>query len=423
MLIPLFLSLAAAPASDTLTLVKAIELGRARTVAAVVARLGSQVAQARVSQRRADLLPNVAGSASLTRQTLNLDEFGIPVAKGVTDPFSLFNFRVRVQQTVFDPAAFSRLAATRDSVAAAGFDATVAGTVAGATAGFAFLRALSADETVAARQADSTLAARLLEQARQLNQVGITAAIDVTRSEGNAATGRAQLAVARNQRDRARLDLVRALDFPADTVLTLATDFGTTATDLPADRELPAFGLAHRGDLMAERQRLIVMERGRQAIRAENLPSVSASGAMTESGRETGALKSTWVAQLGVAIPILDGWRRQFRSREQGLRIEAQALRVKDLEHEIDIQVRQATLDVASAAEQVTLAADRQRLAEREMTQAEERFQAGVAGSIETTTAQSGLVAARDAVIQARVGLSVARVGLYRALGILEQLR
>ena len=245
----------------------------------------------------------------------------------------------------------------------------------------------------------------------------------MTRSEVNVATVRAQLAVARNLRERTRLDLYRALDFPADTTMSLSHEIGTGTTDVPTGRDATSFALTHRRDLEAERQRLVVMEKGRQAIRAENLPSVAASGALTESGRKTSTLENTWMAQLGVSIPILDGWRRQLRSREQGLRIEAQDLRIRDLEHQIDIEVRQATLDMASATEQLTLAQDRERLAERELAQAEDRFQAGVAGSIETTTAQSGLVAGRDAVIQARVGLGVARVGLYRVLGILEQLR
>ena len=294
MLILLTLALATAP-GDTLTLVKAVELGRTRAISAVVARIGTRVADIRVGERRADLLPNVSGAASLTRQTLNLDEFGIPLAKGITDPFSLFNLRLRVQQTIYDPAAFGRLAATRDSVAAAGLDAQAAGTIAGATAGIAFLRALSAEETVVAREADSAVASRLLDQARQLNQAGITAAIDVTRSEVNVATVRAQLAVARNLRERTRLDLYRALDFPADTTMSLSHEIGTGTTDVPTGRDATSFALTHRRDLEAERQRLVVMEKGRQAIRAENLPSVAASGALTESGRKTSTLENTWM--------------------------------------------------------------------------------------------------------------------------------
>lgn len=45
-----------------------------------MARLNVDVADARVDQLRADLLPQVSGFADYSRQTLNLDEFGIPIA-------------------------------------------------------------------------------------------------------------------------------------------------------------------------------------------------------------------------------------------------------------------------------------------------------------------------------------------------------
>jgi len=69
----------------------------------------------------------------------------------------------------------------------------------------------------------------------------------------------------------------------------------------------------------------------------------------------------------------------------------------------------------------VALAQERLRLAELELSQARERFAAGVAGSVETTTAEGGLVAARDGLIQARVNAAVARVSVRRALGVLDQ--
>ncbi|MEO8449120.1 MAG: TolC family protein [Gemmatimonadota bacterium] len=409
--------------SDTLTLVRAIELGRARGIGATLARIGERIAGNRVGQRRSELLPNVSGGASYTRQTLNLDEFGIPIATGVTDPFSVFHLTLRASQTIFDPAAFRRVSAARDSVIAAGLDASTAGVLAGVAAGLAYLRAQSAWETVRAREADSVVAVRLLEQARQLKEAGVSTGIDLTRSEVNTAVVRSQLALARNDRDRTRLDLNRALDFPGDTTLILATTIDGTVAAIPTDpAEAVKFALDHRTEVRAERQRLAVAEKTRAAIRAENLPSVAASGAYTQGGRETGNLKGTYVAQIGVAIPIFDGRRRHLRADEEGLRIEGQEARLHDLEGQVDVEARRALLDFASATEQVALAQERERLALLELAQAEERFRAGVAGTIETTNAQTGLIAARDAVIQALVSRGVARVSVYKALGILEQM-
>ena len=46
-----------------------------------------------------------------------------------------------------------------------------------------------------------------------------------------------------------------------------------------------------------------------------------------------------------------------------------------------------------------------------------------MAGSVETTKAQSSVIAARDALIQARVNYGTARVSAYRALGVIDQLQ
>jgi outer membrane protein TolC len=124
-----------------------------------------------------------------------------------------------------------------------------------------------------------------------------------------------------------------------------------------------------------------------------------------------------------VNIPILDGFRRQIRGREQRVRLDAQLVRERDLGDQIETEARQAVLDVASARQQVAIAEDRLRLAEQELAQADERFRAGVAGSVETTNAQSAVIAGRDALIQARVNYGTARVRAYRALGIIDQLQ
>lgn len=406
-----------------LTLLQAITLGRSQGIDAAIARLDVRTAEARVGQRRADLLPTIDGNAALTRQTLNLDEFGIPIASGVTDPFDIYRLQLRASQTIFDASVIGRLRAARDTAVAAGLDARAAGEIAGATAGVAYLRALSARETVRAREADSTIAAQLLDQARQLVGAGVSPAIDATRSEVSFAAVRTQLEVARNGADRASLDLLRALDLPSGTRLALADSLGTGALDLPLDPDsAAAFARAHRAELAAEHARTEAAHRSLGAIRAEYLPSLGLSGAYQRSGQETGDLAGSYNVQLELTVPILDGFRRQSRVKEQNLRVNIQEIREHDLVNQVETEARQSVLDLASARQQVAIARDRLRLAEQELSQAQQRFQAGVAGSVETTNAQSSVIAARDALIQARVNFGTARVGAYRALGVIDQL-
>jgi outer membrane protein len=407
-----------------ITLLDAITLGRSQGVNAAIAQLNVGEANARVGQRRADLLPNISGGAAYTRQTVNLEEFGFPGITGVTDPFNVYRLQLRASQTLFDASLIGRLRAARDTAVAAGLDAQAAGEVAGATAGLAYLRALSAIETVRAREADSTIAATLLDQARQLVGAGVSPAIDQTRSEVSFAAVRTQLEVARNGADRSRLDLLRSLDLSSGTRVELADSLGPGALDLPLDPDsAAAFAREHRAELAAERARTQSARRSLGAIRAEYLPSLGLSGQYQQSGQRTSTLDGSYNVQLQLTVPILDGFRRQNRVKEQGLRLEVQEIREHDLVNQVETEARQAVLDVASARQQVAIAGDRLRLAEQELAQAQQRFQAGVAGSVETTNAQSSVIAARDALIQARVNFGTARVAAYRALGVIDQLK
>jgi outer membrane protein len=198
---------------------------------------------------------------------------------------------------------------------------------------------------------------------------------------------------------------------------------GESALDIPRDPDPAAsFAREHRSELAAERARTTAARRNLTAIRSENFPSLSVNGGYVESGLSADQLAGSYNLQLLLSIPILDGFRRQNRAREQSARLEIQEIRERDLTNRVETEARQAVLDLASAEQQVTIARDRVRLAERELQEAEERFRAGVAGSVETTNAQSSVIAARDALIQARVNYGTARVSAYRALGVIDQL-
>ncbi len=407
-----------------LTLVEAMRLGREQAVSAVLARLNVKLADARLGQRRADLLPLVSGAGRLTRQTLNFDEFGFPGVSGVTDPFNVWSFQVKASQTIYDASLWARQRAASDSAKAAGLDAIAAGDLAAATAGVAYVRLLGSGEEVSARLADSAIAADLLEQSRQLVISGVSPPIDSTRSSVNFAAVRTQLIIARNQQDRNRLELARTLDLPPGGAVQLADSLAVVGDQVPADADSAvAFALAHRTEMRAEQQRLEVTQRSLKAIRYENLPSLGAAGQYTESGNKLNGLEGSYSFGVGVNIPIFDGLKRQTRASEQSARVEEQLLRLHDTDRQIETETRQALLDISAARQQSDLARDRLRLAVLELDQAEERFKAGIASSIETTNAQLNVVTARDVLIQARVALGVARLSAYRALGVLADMQ
>jgi len=87
----------------------------------------------------------------------------------------------------------------------------------------------------------------------------------------------------------------------------------------------------------------------------------------------------------------------------------------------IEQDIREALLNLESAAEQVTVAGSGLELAERELQYASDRFRHGVANNIEVVTAQDALARALDNRINALAQHAEAKIALARALGDTEE--
>jgi outer membrane protein TolC len=127
---------------------------------------------------------------------------------------------------------------------------------------------------------------------------------------------------------------------------------------------------------------------------------------------------------LGVqlSVPIFDGFRREGRVAEQESVAHDLETRVRDLRAQVEADVRTAVLNLTSSTEAVAAARERLGLAEQEVAQARERFQAGVAGNADVITAALGLNNARTQLVDALTAYQASRVALARAQGIVSTL-
>ncbi|HEY9225433.1 MAG TPA: TolC family protein, partial [Gemmatimonadaceae bacterium] len=270
---------------------------------------------------------------------------------------------------------------------------------------------------------DSTLAADLVSIARDQLEAGVGVALDVTRAEQQLMVARSQLIVARNERDRARLDLRRSLNLPLETPIEL-TDSLTTLPDAEAVTEDAAVDVALKGrpDLKAAQAQLEVARQQSAVTRATRLPKVSVFGNDGQDGK-IGNLLNTYTYGIQVSVPIFEGGRREAVAQEQDAAARDIEVRQRDLRQQVAVDVRGALLDINSTREQVESSRGRQRLAEQEVQQARDRFRAGVAGNADVITASQSLNAARTAMIDALTAYQAARVSLARAEGTVSQLR
>ena len=423
----------ATPTPLRLSFADAVRVASGQATPVELATLRATEADARVRQARSALLPSLAISGAWVNRTFNSKSLGIsfptpPGQPGLPEligPFDNYDGRVRATQTVFDWSSVKRVRAA--GAQADGTRAERGATVESAaqTAATAYLRAARAAAVVAARRADSSIAAELVTLAEAQKRAGVSAAIDVTRARTQLVTAQGLLIIAQNELDRGRIALARALAIDPATPLeladTLAAGLGNAA--VPGDREVAvAAALAGRPDLQAEVARGAAARQTGSAIRAERLPRLDLEADYGVNGLTMPSAISTRQVALQVTVPILDGFHREARIAEQNATVSESRVRERDLRQQIAADVDAALLDLRSSEAQQIVAAERLRLATDELAQARERFKAGVAGNIEVIDAQSNLIRARDTDIDARFAAASARVALARAVGVASTL-
>lgn len=396
--------------------------GQDATPSVAIAGFRADAASARVRQARSGLLPNLALSGSWANRNFNSKAQGIsfPGVPTIIGPFNAYDGRVRLTQTLFDFSNLGRVNAAKSQASAAGAERSAVVEASAQNVALAYARASRAQAVLAARQTDSSLAAELLSLAIAQQQAGVSASIDVTRSRTQLAEAAGRLVVAQNQFDRAKIDLARALGLdpvtPVQLTDTLTAQMGVA--DVPADRNAAvAQAVVARPDVAAEIARGAAARTSASAISAERLPRLELEADYGLSGiRMPDAIGTRQVA-VQVTLPILDGFRREGRIAEQQAVVRESDVRLRDLRLQVAADVDGALLDLRSAAAQEMIATERLQLAAEEVSQARQRFKAGVVGNIEVVTAQASLLRARDADIDARFAAVTARIALARSVG------
>ncbi len=418
---------AQSPAPLRLSFAETVRRAAGQAPAVELAELRTDAAAARVRQARGAFLPSLSVAAAWLNRDFNSKAQGIsfPGVPTIIGPYTAYDARVRASQTLLDFSSLARLRAARAQVTGSSAEGSAVSEGAAAGAALAYLRVARAAAQVVARRADSAVAADLVGLAQAQKNAGVSAAIDVTRARTQLVSAAGALLVARNQLDRARIDLARALGLDPWTPIEI-TDTLTAAlpvANVPASTDsIVALALAGRPDLAAEIARGDVARTVKSAISAERLPRIDVAGDYGVSGLTPSTSVGTRQLGVQVSIPILDGFRREGRAAEQSAVVRESEVRARDLRQQIAAEVETALLDLASAQAQQAIATERLRLAADEMGQARERFAAGVAGNIEVINAQASLLRARDTDIDARYSAATARVALARAAGMARTL-
>jgi outer membrane protein TolC len=415
------------PTSESLvlTIADAINRALARNLGVLLAEDG--IGRARGARWRAlsELLPNISGRVTETRQQLNLAAFGFPLPAGfpsIVGPFNVFDARISLSQSILDFKALNDARAEAHNVAAAEHDYKGARDLVVLAATVAYAQALAGSARVEAALAQVDTAQALFNQATDLKQNGMVAGIEVLRAEVELATERQQATAARNDFEKGKLQLARLIGLPIGQQFTLAGPLSASLSvpDMTLEQALDR-AYKTREDYQAALARIRAAEATRRAAIGETLPAVRLTGNYGDLGLTISDSHGTFSIVGAVDVPIFQGGKARGRLLEADADLRSRRADADELRGAIYYEVRTAMLDLQTGNEQMQVAARARELAASELTQARDRFAAGVTGNIEVVQAQAAVSLANDQYIGAVYSTQLAAGSLVRAIGIAEE--
>ena len=379
---------------------------------------------ARIDKMRllAAILPTVNAGLSMTEQQVSLATFGfhVPNVPTIIGPFHYQDARASADIPVYDPRTISVWRSRNESLRAAELSNKDARDLVVQAVAAAYLQIIATSARVDATRVQVETAQALYERARDQHRAGTSPAIDELRSQVELKTQQQQLLALQNQVAKDKLTLARAIGLPSGQ----AFEISDKAPYMPLNSLSPSEALqrayAARADYQSAQAQVRATELAHQAVVSEWLPTASVSSNYDLVGPTLDNSHGTFGITGSIKMSIFDGGRRKADILERATALKQRKEELANLQGQIDQEVRAALLDLNSAADQVTVAQSNIDLAGQTLTQARDRFAAGVTDNIEVVQAQESASNAQQNLISSIYAHNLAKVALARALGATE---
>ncbi len=411
----------------TLTLDAAIKQGLAYNLGNIASAQNIRQAQGQRYQALNELLPQINGVLRENVQQTDLAALGfrfsfpgvsIPTVVG---PYNYFDLRATLNQTVADMVKIRNLRAARENVKAAQLTAKDARDLVVMAVGGSYLQASAASARVVVALAEVDTASAVYKQAADRNAAGLNARIDANRSRVELQTEQQRLRSLQADYDKQKLTLARIIGLPLGQGFALADDFPFQSLEGLTQQQALDRAMTNRADVQAAQSQVRAAELTRKAAEAERYPTLGISSDYGAIGTNPSQSHGTFTFSGFLNFPIYQGTRVKGDILQADAALQQRKAELEDIRGRVDYDVRNAFIDLQSAADQVSVAKSNVDLSQETLTQARDRFAAGVADTVEVTQAQESVATANNDYINAVYSHNLAKVTLARGMGQAEQ--
>ena len=374
------------------------------------------------------LLPNLSAGVSENLAQINLAELGFhfsnPAFAGiptVVGPFGYFDSRFYLTQTIFSLKAIERTRGAIGNEKAARFNYKDARDLVVLAVGNAYLQTLAGAARVDTAEAQVQTAQALYDKSKDQQDAGVSPAIDTLRSRVELQSRQQQLIVARNDYAKQKLTLARAIGLPYGQEFALADKAPYEPLSAVSVEDSLRRAYQSRPDYQAALQQVRSAQLFRNAATAEYYPTVDVAANYGDGGVTIGNSHGVLMVAGTLRIPIFQGGKVHADVLQAEAQLKQAEQQLANLHGQIDYDVRAALLDLNAAADQVEVARSSVDLADQTLTQARDRFAAGVTDNLEVIQAQEAVASANENYISGLYAHNLAKVELARAIGYAEE--
>jgi outer membrane protein len=415
----------AAPEPLRLTLRDAVQMALKQNPQVQVANLNVAVSQESQVVARSALLPQANFAVSEAVQRENLVAFlgakvpGFPEHSG---PFWIFQGGSNGSAPLLDLAAWHRWRESKENITGARAQELTVREQNVLLVVSQYLGSLRATADVSAAQSRVDLAKALFDQASDMQKSGVGTGIDTLRANVQYQNEQQRLIEARTALTTSLYGLSRLLNVDPHAPIELADASEFFKTPAYSADETMEQAFVARPEMKTVASEIRAAELERKAAQDARIPRIALNGGWSEEGLSPASAIPVYNFGAALDVPLFTGGKIRAQTAIADIELKKLAQQQTDVRNQIAQEVRTAAAQLDAAKNEVDVANLGVDLAGQEVTQARDRFQAGVANNIEVITAQDELARANDNQIVALYRYNQARADLAHATGQMESL-
>lgn len=414
------------PGVMPLSLQDAITRGLKQNLGLLLSSEGIRAARGERWQQLSALLPHVTAAPAVTASEVNLGQLGLTSLGGTNippslGPFSYFDARVSVNQSLFDWKSINNSRAASQSLKSAEYSFKDARDLVVLAVGYTYLQGIADEARIETAAAQVKTAQALFDQATDQVNAGTSPEIDGLRAKVELQTREQQLIQAKNNFAIQKLTVARVIGLAPGQEFEFTDKSPYHPFEGMTIDEALKRAYASRSDYLAAMTDVRAAEFSRKAAAAGYLPSLSLNGDYGTGGSHVSTATQVFDVRGTLSIPIFQGGSVHGDVLQADARLEQARERLDNLRAQIDSDVRTALLNLQSAADLVKVARSNIDLAEETLRQSRDRFTAGVTDTVEVVQSQEAVASAHEQYISSLYSFNFAKISLARALGVAEE--